>query len=143
MPPPPSDSGGLAFTKVGHYFVYGCIGPLVVSAVSSRRLGVPLTDRSLPWQAIYPTFIVFLIALNQSPIDNGGLSRVYQGCDAGHWAEEGTGSAIVFPHHTFQSSGDVDMGRVGEGVCRSTSSLAILSMTDSEGQVKAAGSMLV
>ena len=109
------------------------------------RVGVPLTDRSFPWQAIYPTFIVFLIALNQSPIDNGGLSQVYQGCDAGHWqAEEGTGSgAIVFPRHTFQSSGDVDMGRVEEGACRSTSSLAILSMTDSEGQVKAAGSTLV
>ncbi|PIL28294.1 hypothetical protein GSI_09582 [Ganoderma sinense ZZ0214-1] len=96
----PAGDAGLVFTKVGGtYFVYGCIGPLV---------------------AIYPTIIVFLIALKQSPIDNGVLSQVYQAHherladdpSPGLSGDGGVKSTLVFQDSTFQtqSSAGGDMG---------------------------------
>ena len=103
-------------------------------------------------QAIYPTIIVFLIALKQSPIDNGVLSQVYQahrdsgvGGDPG-LVEEGVKSTIVFKGSTFQShSPGADMEYAREGTpasdCPSTHSRGS-SMADSE-QTKASSGTLV
>ncbi|KAM5536531.1 hypothetical protein V8D89_009808 [Ganoderma adspersum] len=121
----PAGDAGLAFAKVGGtYFVYGCIGPLV---------------------AIYPTIIVFLIALKQSPIDNGVLSQVYQarGGDAGPGpVEEGAKSTIVFQDLTFQSSPGADMGDAME--CRPPTSDSDCSSTHSRGSsIKDSGQIAV
>nr|VWP01460.1 Atypical/PIKK/TRRAP protein kinase [Ganoderma boninense] len=73
------------FEAISNDFEYGCLVPLV---------------------AIYPTTIIAIVALKQSPIDTGGLSQVRQaqvhrrGSGPVSAAQGGTASTIVFNHST-------------------------------------------
>ncbi|PIL30651.1 hypothetical protein GSI_07353 [Ganoderma sinense ZZ0214-1] len=75
-----SDNANFVFETVGNDFEYGCLVPLI---------------------AIYPTTIIAIVALKQSPIDAGGLSRPRQARRHGSalaTAEGGTTSTVVFHH---------------------------------------------
>ncbi|KAM5540743.1 hypothetical protein V8D89_005576 [Ganoderma adspersum] len=87
---PPTTKGGpnYAFEVIANDFEYGCLVPLV---------------------AIYPTTIIAIVALKQSPIDNGGLSQARQAPrhrrGSGPGAVEGdAASTVVFQHSTLHAS---------------------------------------
>ncbi|PIL30641.1 hypothetical protein GSI_07343 [Ganoderma sinense ZZ0214-1] len=82
---------GSMLNKIGAYFTYGCLVPLV---------------------AIYPTVIIVLVALKRSPIDTG----VRQVC--AHNSEGGISTTIEFHQSTFYSSAGADTESVAgsEGV---------------------------
>ncbi len=66
---------------------------------------------------MYPTTIIVLVALKQSPIDNGGLSQVRQAHGHSRMAEaRGTPSTIAFHHPSSHTSTGVETESAMEGL---------------------------
>ncbi|KAM5536558.1 hypothetical protein V8D89_009835 [Ganoderma adspersum] len=94
-PVPSQDRAGRMFTSVAECIFYGCFAPIA---------------------AMYPTVIIdiVLVALKRSPIDAGGLSRVYQvHSDRGAGSVDKLEGTLVFHREsTFSSSvgtGDIEV----------------------------------
>lgn len=112
---------------IANDFEYGCLVPLVVSCHSSSCLQTqsPSAHTRLAYQAIYPTTIIAIVALKQSPIDNGGLSQARHAPRHGSGlgpVEGGAASTVVFQHSVLHASTFTgDTQEATEGILASAS----------------------
>ena len=100
-------SSKLVFSQIARCFIYGCLIPLVVSIMSFAKL-LKTVLRFYASQAIYPTVIIVLVVLKQSPVEKGRLLQADQSHGASRASEGDTCSTMVFCYSTSNISIVVD-----------------------------------